>query len=90
MTVEPGSPCTGALDLAAQLQLTADEADYVVVAHDRTPSVIRRPGVESEPTRRWQEASEPTDRRPRHAMGCRPSGLIHIQQVRSILLILVQ
>ena len=37
-----------------------------------------------EPTRRWQEASEPTDRRPRHAMGCRPSGLIHIQQVRSV------
>jgi hypothetical protein len=27
---------------------------------------------------------EPTDRRPRHAMGCRPSGLIHIQQVRSV------
>jgi hypothetical protein len=35
------------------------------------------------PTRR-QGASEPTDHRPRHAMGCRPSGLIHIQQVRGI------
>ena len=33
---------------------------------------------------RGQEASEPTDRRPRHAMGCGPSGLIHIQQVRSV------
>ena len=39
-----------------------------------------------EPTRRWQEASEPTDRRHRHAMGCRPSGLTHIQQVRSVFL----
>src|SRR4051812_27212725 len=38
----------------------------------------------SEPTRRWHEASAPTDRRPRHAMGCRPSGLTHIQQVRSV------
>jgi hypothetical protein len=31
---------------------------------------------------RRQEASEPTSHRPRHAMGCRPSDLIHIQQVR--------
>ncbi len=37
-----------------------------------------------EPARRRQEASEPTDRRPRHARGCRPRGLIYIQQVRSI------
>jgi hypothetical protein len=33
---------------------------------------------------RRQEASEPTSHRPRHAMGCRPSDLIHIQQVRSV------
>jgi hypothetical protein len=38
-----------------------------------------------EPTRQGgKKHPEPTSHRPRHAMGCRPSDLIHIQRIRGI------
>jgi hypothetical protein len=68
------NPATGTLTLSRSMPLLSH------ITGGRGPAA--RYGRASQ-TRR-QGASEPTSRRPGHAMGCRPSGLIHIQQVRGV------
>jgi len=68
------NPATGTLTLSRSMPLLSH-----VTGRRRSAA---RYGRASQGRR--QGASEPTSRRPRHAMGRRPSGLIHIQQVRGI------